>query len=190
MIKKALAIFLLVALFGCAPKKQNAEAERPDLYFDIEQLLDAQQGLLADETLTLNKRVTINGETESFEAVIANEKEWKSQFQLFYAANINKFGLVDAYNKETLAVGDGITKDIYTSKSPKNLVQVIECAYQNESLTEVRVQTKDNNIIYKVENEYLLRFNQGLLTSYTITANESMILKKDMQMEMVAEIVH
>tara|TARA_Y100000588_G_C14051412_1_gene837383 strand:+ start:145 stop:723 length:579 start_codon:yes stop_codon:yes gene_type:complete len=189
MIKNTLAILLVVALFGCAtPEASNTEAERPSLYFDIEQLLNEQRELLAQEGLMLNKEVTVNGETETFEAMIANEKEWDSQFQLFYETNINKFGLVDAYSKETLSVAQGVRKDIFTSKKPSNVVKVMECTYQNGALSQVRIHVSDKNIIYKTEKEYLLHFDQGVFTGYSITADESMILKKDMKMKLVAEI--
>ena len=56
----------------------------------------------------------------------------------------------------------------------------MECFYENEALTKVRLLVSEVNTVYTVTKELSLYLNENGITSFDIKGEESMRFKKDL----------
>ncbi|MBO3699837.1 hypothetical protein [Roseivirga sp. E12] len=188
---KRLPITLIILLFALVTNcSSQLEGDKDDInsYFDLGGLLDQEIKKLTSQGATLEKLLQTNDEEEKI-TLSPDSAQWHEQLMLFYEADINKPGFIGEYFQEELPSISGISKVIYTSKSQRHPVQVMECFYENESMTKVRLLVKEINAIYSVTKELSLYFDENGLSSFDIKGEESMRLKKDLNYKIQGAIV-
>ncbi len=187
-----LLLFSLVGLFACSTEELEEKA-KIDKFFDLEGTLDQIAGDLAADGAILRKEIVVNDETETFELSMDSIEQWRAQFELFYEADINKLGLSNSYQSETLQAFDGIEKEIYTAIKKDIYVRLLECSYRDDKLFTIRILASDQNLVYGISSEYILYFNHFnkklALDHFTIKTEEHMLFKDDLNLEVRAEVI-
>ncbi|KYG83507.1 hypothetical protein [Roseivirga echinicomitans] len=188
---KNLVFLLSLLLFGCSVGKKS-EPIRTGTYFDLVELLDEQIAAFEEERPTLTKELSVNGETDQVIVQFDSAKQWKEELGLFYQADINKLGLETSYVTEELSTGTDIKKVIDSAKTDRPSVRSIEYNYRADRLESIRIIMKDENPVYKFEKELSLYFNvvqgKSVLSSFTISGDQSMILKDELNYSLKAKI--
>lgn len=184
---KVLMLLAAGILASCTSSK-NEGGPIANSYFDLGTLLKSELAQLIEEGASLEKVLITDGKEERLN-IVPDSSGWHDQLKLFYEADINKPGFIGEYFEEEMPAINDVSKVIYTSKSRKHPVQVMECFYQNGSLTEVRLLVKELNAIYNVTKELSLYFNESGITSFDIKGEESMRLKKDLNYQIQGTIV-
>lgn len=177
-LHKLLFILLISSLVSCSSRREET-GEIVTSYFDIKSLLDTELAQLTAQGASLEKMLKTGGQEERL-TISPDSTSWQEQFKLFYEADINKPGFVGEYFEEELPAINEISKVIYTSKSQRHPVQVMECFYEGGKLTKVRLLVSEINAIYTVSKEMSLYFDETGITSFDIKGEESMRLKKDL----------
>ncbi|MGW8121748.1 hypothetical protein ACV07N_03740 [Roseivirga echinicomitans] len=185
-------LFLLsLLLFGCTTG-QKSEAIRTGTYFDLVELLDAQIARFEVEKPVLYKKLSINGATEEVTLSFDSAKQWEEELGLFYQADINKLGLEAAYTTAEERSENGIKKITDSAKTEKPTVRFIEYNYIENQLKNIRIVVRDKNPVYHFEKELKLFFDdeQGklVLSSFSITGDQNMILKDELNYSLEATI--
>lgn len=182
---------LIVLLSAC--DSENRQAVKIDKYFDLVSLLDQQAELLYESGARLEKILVANGEEEKVLIRPDSAGQLKSEWQLFYEADINKLGLEDAYYVEELPGINGIRKVINTAKKKGANVRLIEYDYEQDHLKSIRILVQDKNDIYDFEKEMLLNFDwideKAVLSDYSIIGKQDMVMKSELQFELIGKIL-
>ncbi|OEK02832.1 hypothetical protein BFP97_15455 [Roseivirga sp. 4D4] len=181
-------ITLAFVLAASCSSQLEGETDESNAYFDLGGLLDKEIDNLTNQGATLEKVLQTNGQEERL-TLSPDSAGWHGQLMLFYEADINKPGFIGEYFQEELPSINGVSKVIYTSKSQRNPVQVMECFYENDFMTKIRLLVKEINTIYSVEKELSLYFDQNGLSSFDIKGEETMRLKKDLNYQIQGAIV-
>lgn len=190
MIKKGIPLLILVLLFSCGTE-ENKERTSLESYFDLTELLDEKVDQIVEDNASLEKLLTSGDKTERLTIEPGDTSAWKSQLRLFYDSDINKPGYIGAYFAEELPALNQTSKVIYTAKSQKYPVRVIECIYEQQGLREVRLLVKESNTIYDMTKEMNLYFDaQNRLSGFRIKGDESMQLKKALDYSIEGTIVY
>ena len=102
-------------------------------------------------------------------------------------------GLSGAYQIEMLQAFDGIEKRMYSSTKSSSFVKTIECTYRDGKLFSIRILASDKNLVYASNLEYILHFNhfksRMMLDHYSIKVGEKMLLKADLNLQVIADVV-
>lgn len=183
----ALLIVVIAMISSCSSQLKEG-ADESNSYFDLGDLLDKEIEMLTDQGASLEKLLQTNEKEETL-TLSPDSAEWHAQFMLFYEADINKPGFIGEYFEEEIPPMNGVSKVIYTSKSQRHPVQVMECFYENGSMTKIRLLVKEVNAIYGVTKELSLYFDNGRLASFDIKGEESMRLKRDLNYKIQGAIV-
>lgn len=186
-LQKFLFFLLIATIVSCSSEREEAEA-LSTTYFDLKSLLDSELAQLTEQGASLEKLLNAGGQEERL-TISPDSAGWHEQLKLFYEANINKPGFIGEYFEEELPAINEVSKVIYTSKSQKHPVQVMECFYENQVLTKIRLLVSEVNAIYSVTKEMSLYFDETGITSFDIKGEESMRLKKEMNYMILGTIV-
>lgn len=186
-LQKFLFILLISSLASCSSGREETVG-LSTTYFDLKTLLDIELTQLTAQGASLEKLLNTGGQEERL-TISPDSAGWHEQLKLFYEADINKVGFIGEYFEEELPAINEVSKMIYTSKSQKHPVQVMECFYENETLTKVRLLVSEVNAIYTVTKEMSLYFDETGITSFDIKGEESMRLKKDLNYMIQGTIV-
>ncbi|WP_323755451.1 hypothetical protein [Roseivirga sp.] len=185
-------MFLLALSLVSCTEGQKSEPIRTGTYFDLVELLDEQIAVFEVEKPILTKELSVNGETDQVIVQFDSAKQWKEELGLFYQADINKLGLETSYTTEELSTGTDIKKVIDSAKTDRPAVRSIEYNYKADQLESIRIIVKDENPVYKFEKELNLYFNvvqgKSILSSFTISGDQSMILKDELNYSLKATI--
>ncbi|KYG84494.1 hypothetical protein AWW67_05125 [Roseivirga seohaensis] len=188
---KNLVFLLSLMLFGCTVG-QKSEPIRTGTYFDLVELLDEQIAQFEVEKPVLTKELNVSGETDRVTIQLDSAKQWKEELGLFYQADINKLGLETSYTTEELSTGVNTKKVIDSAKNERPAVRSIEYNYTDNQLVSIRIIIRDKNPIYKFEKELNLYFQneqgKSILSSFTISGDQNMILKDELSYSLKATI--
>lgn len=181
----------LALLVSCNSSNDN-QVVKVEKYYGLLDLLDEQINFLVSEKASLEKTLAVDGQVELITS-IPNIEEWKKELELFYYADINKLGLIDAYETEELSNFGGGKKLINAAKSDKESVQIIEYNFANDLLESLRILVQEENEVYVFEKEMKMNFIQKegkpFLKDYSITGTQTMIMKSDMTFSLKAKVL-
>jgi len=188
-------IIVLIGTFAflasCSPVS-NTEVVEINEYYNLLGLLDEQAALLAGQKATLEKTLGVGAEVE-FISSTPNIEEWKSELELFYYANINKLGLIGAYETEELSNFGGGKKLINSAKSDEQSVRMIEYNFANDQLESLRILVEEDNEVYVFKKEMQMTFIQkngkAYLKDYSITGTQTMVMKSDLFFSLKAKVL-
>ena len=191
-MRQILGLIGLMALLVSCGSGNNNQVVNIDEYYSLLDLLDEQIDLLVSENATLEKTLGVGEEVELISKT-PNIEEWKSELELFYYANINKLGLIDAYETEELSNFGGGKKLINSAKSNEQSVRMIEYNFANDMLESLRILVEEENEVYVFKKEMQMTFTQkngkSFLTDYSITGTQTMVMKSDLNFSLKAKVL-
>jgi hypothetical protein len=191
-MRQILGLIGLMALLVSCGSGNNNQVVKIDEYYSLLDLLDEQIDLLVSENATLEKTLGVGEEVELISKT-PNIEEWKSELELFYYANINKLGLIDAYETEELSNFGGGKKLINSAKSNEQSVRMIEYNFANDMLESLRILVEEENEVYVFKKEMQMTFTQkngkSFLTDYSITGTQTMVMKSDLNFSLKAKVL-
>ena len=85
-------IVLILPISSCQNPTQQASMQKP--YFDLTSFFNEQINLLQKDSLVVMKTSAINGRSDQHQI---NWTDWKREFALFLASDINKTSLIGQY---------------------------------------------------------------------------------------------
>ena len=143
MIKKSYILVFALALLSCNQRKA-AEANTDFLYFDLKGYFAKEISRLQKLNPTINKTVSINGETENKVTTIA---DWQKELAIFVNADINKTSW-----KGSFKIGRENGADIYFSDSKKIPVKKVLVEKTDSKINKIEVIIDNKNILYQSED--------------------------------------
>lgn len=193
MRKIVVFIGVLALMVSCSTTStSDNQIVKIEKYYSLLDLLDEQINFLVSENASLEKTLAVDGQVELIRSS-PNIEEWKSELELFYYADINKLGLIDAYETEELSNFGGGKKLINAAKSDSESVKLIEYNFANDLLESLRILVQDKNEVYVFEKEMKMNFIQkegkSFLKDYSITGTQIMIMKSDMTFSLEAKVL-
>lgn len=190
---KRVSILLFIVLFGCSTEELQEKA-KIDVFFDLEGTLDQVVSDLVEQKAKLEKVTVVERKKEQVTLDLDSVQAWRSQLKVFYESDINKLGLENSYVIDSIQAFDGILKVRYTAKKKSDYVKMMECSFRDGKLFLIRINSLDENQVYRIANDYQIYFNHFkkklALDHFSIKTNKSMILKKDLQIEVDAEVIY
>lgn len=179
MRKTPLLLFLILTL-ACNVEPNQNDSNEP--YFNLENQLNKEIDYLLSQRAGLWKTLISDEKEEQIQMDIKSSEEWRSQLSLFFDANIDKPGFQGSFYQESLSTLDGLNKTIYSAKSSKIPVQIFECIYSNEKLTEINIQWREKNLVFETSKKLRLFLDpeSSHLIGFDVEGNEDMNLKENM----------
>ena len=190
-----LILFVIATVLSCesTSSKRNG-VERSGQYLNLTALLDEQVGYLLEKKASLHKQVKTGYQTDTIQAFPLDSVEWKNQLALFYDADISLPGYDGAYFEEQLPGISGETKVIYTARTAKLKVRVLECTYIEKQLKTIRIEVAEKNTIYKFDKRLSLEFESVsgllLLESFNMAGHEYMQFKQPLNYQIEAKVIY
>jgi hypothetical protein len=177
-------LLIVIALASCETKRTDAK-----YYYALDSVLNEQVQYLTLSHATLSKKASIDGKEESTSFVPNDTTRWKYELDVFAELNdINKPANVGKYR-----IAQGV-KDansnllIYTIESTEQLPVVFLKVYYLDNLSNIRRIEglyREESSLLKSSRELSIEFqninNKIVLTSYSITGGQKMLLGDSVQ---------
>lgn len=168
--KIAPLLVAILLLSGCQENRQSAI--KPDLFFDLDSLLDAQVRMLSEQQYTLTKSVRMDGKEEKRQTT-PDSAGWATELIIIKDFDLNKPTNVGAYkvSEEGDAIRYELTADI---DAPVKNFEVISTAGHVSRISSNYFEDKS---IYQHRRNLTLEFEEGRLKAYEVKGFQKMILK-------------
>lgn len=154
-MRQGIAVIIwMVLLAGCA-QQESASAPPPSIssgkFYDLKALVD---GLIADYSargLRVNKRVTLNGNTETLNGMEIN---WAREFRPILEGHINRSSWQDKFTTDTLKAADGSYSVLYQSTSRAIPVSRLQIGFLPDGSTAtIDIRTTRKNLLYNSQQD-------------------------------------
>jgi hypothetical protein len=143
-----LSSFVLLIIFvSCQPPATNL-SQKP--YFDLTSFFDQQIHQLQLDSLVVVKTSEINGNTDQHQM---DWTDWKREFALFYAADINKGSLIGKYDIDSVKVDSITLKVSYTATDISLRTRLLEVTYEKGAIEEVHIVNHVSNFLSTTDEE-------------------------------------
>lgn len=131
------------------------EGKEKQAYFSTETYFQGVIDSLANETISLEKEGTINGQVDHQSLTITQDSIfWQREFQAFIDADINKPALIGQYIVDTAqsmdkVTGDSILAITYTARKENLTTQMMQLWLTDRGTVKgLHIETADKNVIY------------------------------------------
>jgi hypothetical protein len=184
-VKPVVFILLIVfALASCETKRTDAK-----YYYALDSVLNEQVQYLTLSHATLSKKASIDGKEESTSFVPKDTTRWKYELDVFAELNdINKPANVGKYRIAQSVKDANSNLLIYTIESTEQLPVVFLKVYYLDNLSNIRRIEglyREESSLLKSSRELSIEFqninNKIVLTSYSITGGQKMLLGDSVQ---------
>lgn len=180
-------VFILLIVFALA----SCETKRTDAkyYYALDSVLNEQVQYLTLSHATLSKKASIDGKEESTSFVPKDTTRWKYELDVFAELNdINKPANVGKYRIAQSVKDANSNLLIYTIESTEQLPVVFLKVYYLDNLSNIRRIEglyREESSLLKSSRELSIEFqninNKIVLTSYSITGGQKMLLGDSVQ---------
>lgn len=131
------------------------EGKEKQAYFSTETYFQGVIDSLANETISLEKEGTINGQVDHQSLTITQDSIfWQREFQAFIDADINKPALIGQYIVDTAqsmdkVTGDSILAITYSARKENLTTQMMQLWLTDRGTVKgLHIETADKNVIY------------------------------------------
>jgi hypothetical protein len=164
MIKlQNLYIYSLFLVLSCQNQERQTVANK---YFDVKGFVNTQMADFEARKPTVTKRITMD---DSVDVLTTNAIDWKSEFELFLQADINKPSYQASYE---ISRPDSNTYNYYLKSTEKLLVKNLMIVLDSLSKKPIfiKVLVKDVNKLYNSEkNLTMICDSKGVVQSYEVS---------------------
>ena len=176
-------IVLAILLISC---NTDAPQTRISEYYNLDSLVNSQINLLSADQVTVQKKVTLDGENEEISSELSKE-QWKDELKLFVDADMNVPSLSGVYECKC-GMNDKYSNLLIDKYFPKNgkdksRIRLFE-VYYFEEISKVRkilIEEKEENELYFSSRRLVMNFeinqNRMMLSSWTIEGLQKLLFK-------------
>lgn len=177
-------VLLAIALLSCENKRSDTK-----YYYALDSVLTGQVQYLTASHAQLSKKASIGGKEETTSFVPKDTTRWRYELDVFAELNdINKPANVGKYH-----TADGITDLnsnllVYTIESTETLPVVFLKVYYLDNLSNIRKIEgfyREESSLFRSSRQLSMEFqninNKIVLTSYSITGGQKMLLGDSVQ---------
>jgi len=162
----AICMVLMLASFSCKQAPTEV-AEKP--YFDLTSFFTEQINLLQKDSQVVMKTSAINAQTDEHQM---NWTDWKREFALFLASDINKASLIGKYAVDTLhnltGKDSGDMKIQYLALDSSLHTRLLEVTLNRNEVKEIHIINKTSsflsssseNLFYIPMKAYMIRTSE------------------------------
>ncbi|HYV92115.1 MAG TPA: hypothetical protein VE978_10045 [Chitinophagales bacterium] len=137
-------IFILLA--SCQNPTQQASVQKP--YFDLISFFDEQISRLEKDSLVVMKTSSINGQTDEHQM---DWTDWRREFALFLASDINKTSLIGKYAVDTTHIlsgeDSGNVKIRYAAQDSAMHTRLLEVTLNNHHVKDIHIINKSSSFL-------------------------------------------
>lgn len=150
MYKYMLCVLLGMALWSCRPDTEPAD--RQQTFFDIEAYFQQQMDSLNEATTRLNKKVTIEEQTEEREF---QDIDYTKELQIFKSSHINRPAWSDKYRVDSTMRSGELVALSYTALDTSLNTRLIDLQFGQGQVKRVQIRNKDKSMIAATEQNLL-----------------------------------
>lgn len=184
MKQVSLVLLIIIACSSCNTKHSNTK-----YYYAMDSVLNAQIQYLAQSGATLTKKASIDGKEEQTTFVPKDTDYWRYEFDVFAELNdINKPANVGKYRIVPDVKDTNSNLLIYTVESTEPLPIAFLKVYYLNTLTNIRKIEglyHEESSLLRSTRQLSMEFhdinNKIVLTSYSITGGQKMLLGDSVQ---------
>lgn len=177
-------VWIVVALSSCETTRRDTK-----YYYALDSVLTEQVQYLTLSHATLSKKATIDGKEETISFIPKDTTRWKYELDVFAALNdINKPANVGKYHTEQGLKDSNSNLFIYTIESTETLPVVFLKVYYLDNLSNIRkiegLYREESSLLQSSRHlsmEFESINNKIVLTSYSITGGQKMLLRDSVQ---------
>jgi hypothetical protein len=192
LIKGTIGLVMVVVLLSGACSNPAANTEK---IYAFDSLLQSQAYYLAQSRATLKKEVLMDGETQQSNLQPIDSLRWSNELEIF--------GQLSAMNKPVNADSYQVTQErdpqsnlhVKVFRASENLaLKEVKLYYLNDlkSIRKIEGRLDEKNSLYKSARVLTMNFdevnNKTMLTSYSISGGQHMILGDTVQFDIRAFI--
>lgn len=182
---RAAFVILAVVLFSSCVKKRSETT----YYYALDSLLSAQTKFLSGVKATLTKEASLNNKSETKSYIPVSDTAWIHELDVFAELNdINKPANVGKYRTERGVKDPNSNLRIYQIESTEHLPVVFLKVYYLDKLPNIRRIEgfyREESSLLKSSRKVSMEFhdinNKIVLTSYSITGSQKMLLGDSVQ---------
>jgi hypothetical protein len=180
----AFILLILVVLSACETRHSDTK-----YYYALDSVLNEQVQYLTQSHATLTKKAAIDGKEESTSFIPKDTTRWKYELDVFAELNdINKSANVGKYRTERGVKDANSNLLIFKIESTEKLPVVFLNVYYLETLSNIRRIEglyREESSLLKSSRQLSMEFqninNKIVLTSYSITGGQKMLLGDSVQ---------
>lgn len=184
MKARVLIFIAIVALSSCENKRKNITH-----YYALDSLLTEQVKHLTQSHALLRKEAVLDGKTEASSFIPKDTTQWKHELDVFAELNdINKPANVGKYRTEKDVKDLNSNLRIFRMESKEALPVVFLKVYYLDNLSDIRKIEglyREESSLLKSSRQLSMEFqninNKIVLTSYSITGGQKMLLGDTVQ---------
>jgi hypothetical protein len=186
-----IVVWILTILMGCNPNQQKEN------FYPIDSLITSQIISLSKEKAVLHKEAFFGGKSDTLTYIPGDTSAWVNELDIFRQLKImNKPVNRGSYivDDNLYDPGSNLTVKVFTSKKEELPVSSLRIFYDDALLRPRKIEAvyHEENPLYQSSKELCLEFqqinNKTLLTSYSITGGQKMILKDSVQFAIKGKI--
>jgi hypothetical protein len=142
-MRTPLFLLILISVLTRCNQVPTEVAQKP--YFDIDSFFTDQINLLQNDSLVVMKTSAINGKTDQHQM---NWTDWKREFALFLASDINKVSLIGKYMVDTLPGKDsGDVKIRYSAQDSSMRTRLVEVTFNDHQPKVIYITNKTSGFL-------------------------------------------
>jgi hypothetical protein len=141
---RVLTVIILMLMAACGERENNRSNIKGE-YFDIQEFFRNEAASLSDKSLSLDKRLIREEETETLKVI---NPDWLNEFSPFLEVDINKPAYRGAFLIDSLRKQDSLTL-YYQSIDSETPVNNIKIFMVGDTVKELRIVKSVSNIYYK-----------------------------------------
>jgi hypothetical protein len=180
--------FILLSCQGNDSKKTKHNFGYPEL----SQLFTAQQQLLLKNSAGLQKRATLNKQTEEA-TILPNNVEWAKELSVFQELDLNKPSYIGFIKKDSLPTSSGYTITYTTDKQTIAIKKLILNYNTAGTITSLNADIIKANELSSTEKHLQATFSvtptEAILQQYSIESIQKVVLKDELYTKILGTIL-
>lgn len=181
-----------VMLVSCEKDKTSAT-----ILYPVDSLIQAQIDYLSVEEVRLQKEATINGVTDTI-SITPSKNDWADELDIFrQLSELNKPIYTDVYTIESETPDPKSNLKIMSFNSIKPVPVVYMNVYYQDKPWKVRkieAVYNEKNLLYSSKRQLKMEFqnlnNTTILTSYSVTGGQKMVLSDSVEFSIKGKLVY
>jgi hypothetical protein len=158
MKKLALFVFPILLLLSACQMRESAESGGPKPFFDLKGYMNAQVEDLNARQPTLEKRIQVDGQTETHQFDSLNYEE---ELRMFLRSDINRKAWFDKYEADSTLENGALQSVRYTTDAEDLKTQLLEVTYEQGAVSRIYIENSTESVVADVRQELQYEVGKG-----------------------------